>query len=83
MNAVETCTDIPECMMATDIRYAMQVDNHLDTLTVYMINPGHQPELKLKKIYNQIVVPTSLQQRALQHFSIDQMGIEKDEITSK
>ena len=38
INVIETSTDIPECMMAEEIRYAPQVDDHLDTLTVYMIN---------------------------------------------
>ena len=36
--AVETCADIPECMMMEEIRYAMQEDDYLASLTASMIN---------------------------------------------
>ena len=36
INAVET--DIPECIMAKEMRHAMHADDLLSTLTVYVIN---------------------------------------------
>ena len=38
INVVEIWTDIPECMMAEEIRHDVQADNHLNTLTAYVIN---------------------------------------------
>ena len=38
INQTETCTDIPECMTAEEIRHATEEDDHLNTLMTYMIN---------------------------------------------
>ena len=38
INAVQTCTHIPECMMVEEIGHAMQVDEHLNALTACVIN---------------------------------------------
>ena len=38
ISLVETCTDIPECMLAEEIRYALQTESHLNALTEYVIN---------------------------------------------
>ena len=38
INVIETCTDIPECIMTEDIRHAAQRDGHLNELAVYVIH---------------------------------------------
>ena len=38
INAIETCTDIPECMSAEEIRYASIEDNYMDALLTCMIH---------------------------------------------
>ena len=38
INVVEMYVNIPECMMAEEFRYEMQVDDHLNTLTAFLIN---------------------------------------------
>ena len=38
INAIEMCTDIPECMMPEEVRHVAQVDDHINLLTIYVIN---------------------------------------------
>ena len=38
INVVKTCIDIPECMIAQEIRHAMQADDYLITLTAFVRN---------------------------------------------
>ena len=38
INVVETCTGIPECMIAEEMWHTMQVDDCLNTLTGHVIN---------------------------------------------
>ena len=51
INARNVWTDIPEYIMAEEIRHAMQMDGHLNALTEYVLMTGHQPKPKVKK-YN-------------------------------
>ena len=37
-NAIETCTDIQECMMAKKIKYVTPTDDHLHVLKTYVLN---------------------------------------------
>ena len=37
INVIDTCTDIPECIMAEEMRHAMQ-DDHVSELTSLMIH---------------------------------------------
>ena len=38
INAVETCTDIPKCMMAEEIRQPMQDDDHPSAVSTYRVH---------------------------------------------
>ena len=38
ISVIETCIDIPECMMAEEIRHATPADDQLNALTAYMIS---------------------------------------------
>ena len=49
INAIETCTDIPECRIAGEIRHATQSDAYLYALTVYMMNGCLSPRAKVKE----------------------------------
>ena len=49
INAIEICTDIPECMMAEDLGLATLADDHLNALIVYMINGCPSTTVKVKE----------------------------------
>ena len=51
ISKVETCNSIPECMMAEEIRHTVHEDDHLNTLTLYMIMANHHLELRSEKRY--------------------------------
>ena len=48
-NAVETCSNILECMMVEEIRHTMHVDGHLNALTTYVINGWQSTRGKVKE----------------------------------
>ena len=49
VSPVGTYTDILVCMMAEEIRHALKADNHLCTLTAYMINDWPSTRAKFKE----------------------------------
>ena len=49
INAIEMCTDIPECKPAKEIWHVTQADDHLNTLTAYVINLWPSVRIKVKE----------------------------------
>ena len=49
INVIVVCTDIQECMMAKEIIYTKQDDNHLSALTPYVIHGSPLTMAEVKK----------------------------------
>ena len=49
VNEITMCTDIPEYIMAEENRHATQEDDHLNALTVYMINSWLSTRAEVKE----------------------------------
>ena len=54
INAVEKCTNVPECMVAEEIRQARQDDDHLSALLTYLIHHNTSTAINKSRGQNEL-----------------------------